>query len=344
MKSRRLSSIRQLVLPLVLSCAVACSSGTPAGTREDHPYRDGYRFILYVPRNVKRSVPAPLVVMVHGCQTTAEQQEAASGLDELAERYGFVVLYPDHEGNAALHPRRCWHFATDTSRDSRDPAAIAGMVRAAIARSSPRIDPTRVYYIGMSSGAMLGSVMAATYPDVFAAFMLNAGCAYRATTCIGPPPTRDTAVLAREALAAMGDHRCVVPILVSQGDADQSVLPAHSEQVRDQWRMTDNLVVSGSPEKPLPAAPTNVREVTSKGRYPSTVEEYVDPAGIVMIERWVIHGMGHFWPGGRASVGLAGGTDPKGPNGVEIAWAFFRLHALLGPAAQEAPGRPCQVS
>ena len=342
MKTRRLLSMRYLVLPLVLLCAIACSTGTPSGTREDHAYRDGYHYILYTPRSVKRAMPAPLVVMVHGCQTTAEQQEAASGLDELAERDGFVVLYPDHEGNGALHPRRCWHFATDTSRDSKDPAAIAGMVRAVLARPSPRIDPTRVYYIGMSSGAMLGSVMAATYPDVFAAFMLNAGCAYRATTCIGPPPTLNTEVLAREALAAMGAHRCAVPILVSQGDADRSVSPSHSEQVRDQWRMTDNLVVSGSPARPLPVAPTEIREVTSKGRYPSTVEEYADRAGSVMIERWVIHGMGHFWPGGPASVGLAGGTDPKAPNGGAIAWAFFRLHRLLGPGA--TPGAQCRVS
>ena len=320
--------LRWLLALTAMAGGITCAASASPGAREKRTYPDGYRSIVFIPSSLNRSTPAPLVVMVHGCATTAEQQEAATGLDEQAERDRFVVLYPDHEGNPVLHPGRCWRFATDTARESRDPAAIAAMVRDALGRSSLRIDRTRVYYIGMSSGAMLGSVMAATYPDIFAAFMLNAGCAYRATTCVGSAPTRNTADLAREAFAAMGDQKRVVPVLVTQGDADQSVPFKHSAQVRDQWRMTDNLVASGKLDGPISALPTNLRRDAAKGRYASTVEDYDDSYGNTVIELWVIHGMGHFWPGGPPSVGLAGGTDPKAPNGGEIAWAFFRHFRL----------------
>ena len=56
--------------------------------------------------------------------------------------------------------------------------------------------------------------------------------------------------------------------------------------------------------------------------YDTTVSTYLDPDGCLIGERWLIHGMNHFWPGGSADPDLANFTDPKGPNGAEASWAF----------------------
>ena len=326
---------RSIISALLVLAALPASANALAGKREKHTYPNGYRAIQYTPAALDTSKPAPLFVMVHGCNTTAEQQEAANGLDEQAEHDGFVVLYLDHEGNPVVHPALCWRFPTDTERDSPDPAAIVAMVRDTIVRATPPIDPRRVYYAGMSSGAMLGSIVAATYPEVFAAFMLNAGCAYKATTCAFTPPSQPTDTLAHDAYDAMGEHRRVVPVLVSQGDKDGTVPPAHSQQTLDQWRMTDNLVTTGNLDGPLAAQPTTTREVAEPGHYPSSVTTFNDPSGCRILERWVIHGMDHFWPGGSSDPASAPFTDPKGPNGGEIAWNFFKRYRLV------TSGSPC---
>ncbi len=332
----RRSVLTGVVAALALVAPAAAQAAAP-GTTQTRTYPGGYRAIQYTPAALDRSRPAPLFVMVHGCGTTAEQQEAANELDQQAERDGFVVLYPDHDHATALHAIGCWNWVTDTTRTSPDPAAIAAMVRDAMGRGTPAIDPARVYLAGMSSGAMISAVLGATYPDLFAAIHMNAGCAYRAGVCTGAGPTRDTADLAREAYAAMGERKRVVPMLVTQGDKDGTVPPSHAAQVRDQWRETNDLVLSGRLDGPLTATPTRTREETPAGRYPSSVEQYDDPAGCTLVERWTIHGMDHFWPGGSADPASAPFTDPKGPDGGDLAWAFFRRYRK--PSAPG--GSPC---
>src|SRR4051794_29183278 len=80
---------------LLALAALAPSVGIGPGHVETRTFPRGYRAVSYTPAALGRSRPAPLVVMLHGCNMTAEQQEASSDLDEKAEREGFLVLYPD---------------------------------------------------------------------------------------------------------------------------------------------------------------------------------------------------------------------------------------------------------
>jgi poly(hydroxyalkanoate) depolymerase family esterase len=326
--------VRRLILAgslVLLAAAVALGvsdardgPGAPlrraaSGTVEQRSFPHGYRALMYTPATLDRSRPAPLVVMLHGCNASAEQFEAATALDVQAARDHFVVMYPD----AAGRPDRCWHAATDTTRASGDPAAIAGMVRDALAHHAPAIDPARVYVAGTSSGASLTSVLGATYPDVFAAIAVDAGCAYGVPACGGSPPSLPTGRLARDALRAMGTRARVMPLLVMEGDRDD-VVPDHSGQVLDQWRMTDDLVASGTTTRPIVAMPSRTREVAAAGRYPSTVERYDAAPRCPVLERWTIHGMGHAWPGGTEDPDFDGFTDVRGPIGGDVIWSFFR--------------------
>ena len=72
-----------------------------------HPY------IVYVPRSYRASQATPLLVMAHGCQTTAQEQMRANLYNGLAERKGFIVMYPDTNADEDAQPgplRRCWRF------------------------------------------------------------------------------------------------------------------------------------------------------------------------------------------------------------------------------------------
>ena len=344
-------------LAATLACACACALGTPGaasaqtGTTQTFVQGSGlsaYPYRVYTPSSYSAGRPAPLLVMTHGCQTTAEQQQRANLLDPLADREGFLVLYPDVnpiESDVQPGPlRNCWQFPLPTNwhRDGGDPQAIAAMTRRVMERWS--VDPERVYMAGMSAGAFMTSIMAAAYPDLFAAVAINAGGAYADGLCIGVPVGIPVALSAQLARDEMGARARIVPRLVTGGDSDQGIPPGCADKALEQGLRTNNLVLGRTQDAPISLAPADVRAVPADkpGGHPSTVSTYRDPAGCLIGERWLIHGMNHFWPGGSTDPALEGFTDPRGPSGAEITWAFLRRFAKSDTAfpCAEAPAAP----
>ena len=305
-----------------------------------------YRYLLYTPTSYVPRRRAPLLVMVHGCQTTAEQQMKANLHNRLAEREGFVVLYPDVDAVGRAQPgaaHQCWKFFHPPAwtRDNSDAAAIADMTRAVMAKRA--IDAERVYLVGMSAGGLMTSIEAAAYPDLFAAVGISAASAYADWTCfttgIGIPVTTS----AQLAFDQMGPRARVVPTFVIGGDADQAFPPACTAKALEQGLRTDNLVIGGSQEGPIALTPAAVRRVQRPGRYDYTVMSYRDPAGCLIGERWLVHGMNHFWSGGTTDPNYASFTDPKGPSGAEASWAFlkrYRKSDTAMPCAEAPPAPP----
>jgi len=342
-----------LLLALLALCVVpgAAHAADPPdpGVTQSFEFDSGgaaFPYIVYTPTSYSRAHPAPLLVMVHGCQTTAEQQMRANLYNQLAEREGFVVMYPDIDESGTMQPgplRNCWRFPTPQSwhRDGGDAAAIAGMTRATIDRF--KTDPERTYLEGMSAGGFMTSILAAAYPDLYAAVGINAAGAYADSGCLfGNPgmPVETSAQLARE---EMGPRARIVPRIVSGGDADAGISPPCADKALDQGLRTNNLVLGDSQDGPISLKPASVREEPAPpGRYGSTVSTYRDPAGCVIGERWLIHGMNHFWPGGSSDPQWANFTDPKGPSGAELTWRFLSRYTKSATAmpCAEAPVVP----
>jgi poly(hydroxyalkanoate) depolymerase family esterase len=327
--------MRRALSALVAAGLWLCPAAVAAGHTETGVYGSGasaYPYRVYVPSSYSSGRAAPLLVMAHGCQTTAEQQQRANLLDPLADREGFIVLYPDvndfERGSQPGPLKNCWQFflPSNAHRDSGDPAAIAGMTRTVTARWN--VDGDRVYMVGMSAGSFMTSIMAAAYPDLFAAVVINAGGAYNDGTCLGLPLGLPVALSAQLARAEMGDRARIVPRLVMGGDADQGIPPGCADKALEQALRTDNLVLGDSQTGPISLQPASVREqpADKPGGRTSTVKTYLDPAGCEIGERWLIHGMNHFWPGGSTDPKLKGFTDPTAPNGGEIAWTFLKRY------------------
>jgi poly(hydroxyalkanoate) depolymerase family esterase len=336
-----------LVLGLILGATPAAAGVDPPDPGATHTFTYGtgsstYPYIVYIPTSYDRSHPGPLVVMTHGCQTTAEQQMRANLYNQVAEREGIVMLYPDVTADEVAQPgpaARCWQFFNPQSwhRDSGDAAAIAGMTQAVLERY--RIDPGRVYMVGMSAGSFMTSIMAAAYPDLFAAVAIMAGGAYADPGCLFTGTGIPASQSAQLAYAEMGSRARVVPRIVMGGDADQGVPPACADKALEQGLRTNNLVLGDSQEAPIALSPASVREVPKAGGYSSTVSTYLDPDGCVIGERWLIHGMNHFWSGGSADPALANFTDPKGPSGAEITWGFLSQYTRSSTAMPCAEAR-----
>jgi poly(hydroxyalkanoate) depolymerase family esterase len=338
-------------------------SGAANGGTKEYTYNSAtgpVHFLVYTPSTYDPARPAPLVVLTHGCNTTAAQQEAASIADPIAEREGFVVMYPDNDDN--LHAVQCWRWydKPQQHRDTGDLATIAGMTRAVMSMRS--LDAQRVYEIGMSSGALITSDLAAAYPDLYAAIGIMAGGPYGEDSCLieqnGAPSVSDVPKAASDAFAEEGQRARVMPFIVLNGDQDHTVAPACGQQAVDQWVRTDNLVISGQQTAPLGLAPTADRAGAVPGGYAFDVLSYRGPDGCVVGEHWVVHGMDHFWSGGTTDPKYAQFTDPRGPNASAAAWAFFSRFtrtattcadatlnaAAAAPAARAAPASATVVA
>jgi len=164
-----------LVLLLLLASSAAAAPRFPApGT---HDLKLGTRtFLVHVPREFKTRGALPVLIAFHGGGGNATGFQKYAGFDRLADREGFVVVYPDGTGTQG---RRLltWNAGACCGRAQAagvDDVAFTLAVLRRLAADLP-LDRTRVYVAGHSNGAMMAYRLAAEAADRVAAVGAVAG-------------------------------------------------------------------------------------------------------------------------------------------------------------------------
>ncbi|KAJ3379483.1 hypothetical protein HDU84_006620 [Entophlyctis sp. JEL0112] len=152
---------------LAFIALAACATGTFAAlssSLQPVPEFDhgptGARMFMYVPASVPS--PAPVVVAIHNCASSAETYFGYAKYPQLADRFGFILLYPEADSDNG-----CWDVSSDASlfrSQGGDSQTIINMILYAVSKFGGDLE--RVYVTGSSSGAMMTQVLAAAYPDV----------------------------------------------------------------------------------------------------------------------------------------------------------------------------------
>jgi poly(hydroxyalkanoate) depolymerase family esterase len=299
------------------------SSGGQAGTLVTDSFTNaaGTRsYQLYVPSSYKAGTAEPLIVALHGCTEGSDVFRQLSALDQLAESKGFIVVFPGQDSSA--NKQNCWNWFNQMQRGSGEPSIIAGITQAIQQRYS--VDTKRTYVLGFSAGGAMATVMGATYPDLYAAVGSGSGCEYNGLPCVGSPGP-DPATSGQGAYQAMGSHARPMPVIVFQGDAVTTVVPANGDRIVREWQVTNDLADDGSNNGSIPVAPTSTANKQVPGGRSYTVTTYADSHGGELIQYWVVHGMNHAWSGG---CGCEPYADPTGPNESQAMVDFFLQHRL----------------
>ena len=141
------------LLGLVGGSIAAANLPTPGSLQRVSNFGSNPRnveFHIYVPKNMAKSRPA-VVAAVHHCQGTAQSFFRSTPYSKLAERYGFIVVYP-----SSPHKGTCWDVSSRASLShdgGGDSNSIANMVK--WTAKSYNADSRRLFVVGTSSGAMM---------------------------------------------------------------------------------------------------------------------------------------------------------------------------------------------
>ena len=283
----------------------------------------GYQ--LYFPADYQAAEHLPMLVMLHGCKQDAKTFAAGTGMNVLADRERFLILYPEQQRLANLH--RCWNWFDPSSQDGNGEAAIiAGMVR--MLGPKHNVDRERIYAAGISAGGATASVLASCNADLFAACAMPSGLMFRAASSAAVAmkvmrhgSDRDPALAAQAAFDLSCHKVAGMPIVVIHGDQDRTVDPLNAEQIVAQFVALNRLMANA--ENTVFDETQREENIAPNGKqYGYRVRNH-GVAERPHIRAVSVHGLAHSWAGGNSSYPF---NDPRGPDANELMWSFFKSH------------------
>lgn len=204
------------------------------------------RMYLYVPSDAKG--PMPLVVALHGCSQNAEELAEISGWNELADRYGFAVLYPEQRSGNNMTTCFNWFLPNDSEGDGGELASIRSMMD--YAAQLIAIDGERIFTYGLSAGAAMANSLLANDPAGFAGGAIFAGGAHGSATNawqgmqVMMNPENLSPEEWKRRIPGKLEKGNLPKVIIVQGTKDYVVDPRNAQELIDQWSAahgTDNV-------------------------------------------------------------------------------------------------------
>jgi polyhydroxybutyrate depolymerase len=262
-------------------------------------------YSVHVPPSYDARRPTPVVLAFHSAAMNGAAMARFCGLDEKADRSGFIVVYPDGTGSTPLF--RYWDAGGVRGRPSDDVGDVAKLLDDLA--TVVHVDPGRVYATGMSNGAMMCYRLAAELSGRIAAIAPVAGT-MAIETCRPRRP---------------------VPVLHFHGTKDGLVLfggPDERTPKNLKFLSVEDTIrawakVNECPETPVLAGMPDRAEDGTQVR----VETYGPGKDGSEVILYVIEGGGHTWPGREPRLPFLG-RSTKDISANDLIWDFFQRHPM----------------
>jgi polyhydroxybutyrate depolymerase len=279
-------------------------------------------YVVHVPAGPPASGRAVLVVL-HGRRLTVPELRRLTHFDSIADRRGFIVVYP--EGH-----KLSWNDGRGYSPAAVDGIDDVGYIRNVIDRVVARsgADKSRVAVVGMSNGAVMCHRLGLELSDRITAIAAVSGLM----------PGRLASLTPTHAVSALLIH-----------GSDDAMAPIDGGPPRTLYGRFSVWRLGGGPGKSEPvlslaATAARWREIDhcqpeiyrdvlpAVGKDRTSVERGVSPGGRGGSEvvTWMVRKGGHTWPGGPRLLTL-GKTTTRFDAG-EVIWEFVANHSA--PARQ----------
>jgi polyhydroxybutyrate depolymerase len=257
-------------------------------------------FIYYAPPNLDPNKPAPIVFVPHGALMSGQQMYDITGYAAIADREGFVAIFPDGEGVMSLAP---WNVGTGdcgagglVSALGNDQAFIDAMLD--FAEADQCIDSEHVYMTGFSMGGY---------------FSHETGCLRTDIRAVGPHSggTHDLG-------QCKSKHK---PVIIFHFMEDALISYTCATDARDKW-VARNGCTASSPDVTTVKGGTCEYYKGCPADGQVALCTFAVPAGSMTSVK------GHTWSGGApGSYAGSGYVETGTESAAELGWAFFKKYA-----------------
>jgi polyhydroxybutyrate depolymerase len=278
---------RRKVLPVSATPASATPAPIQTGTISGSLDFGGRTrtYLLHIPTGYDGKTPLPLVFVLHGATESNENVENLSRMTPKADREHFIAVYPSGTGRLPTwNAGNCCGFANATRVDD------IGFFRALLEKLERdyAVDRKRVYFTGISNGAMMSYRVACEMPEQVAAIAPVEG-----------------------ALNIECHPAAPVSVLIFHGTADRLV-PFNGGVTTQRNNSVAYAVDFWVKRDGCSAAPTHEETAESHADKYSGCK---DGTGVAL---YAIQGGHHMWPGHP----LSGNSVPA----TDLMWSFFAAH------------------
>lgn len=259
----------------------------------------------------------PVVFLFHGGGGGARGALYSYGLENKADEAGFILVAPNGTGETE-NILLTWNVEFGFGYAQKNNVDDIGFVNAIIDQLSAEIaiDPKRIFATGLSNGAIFCHFLAAHSGNRFAAIapvVGTAGGRDLEEKNMHMPPKPEKPVSVCMILGLIDEH---IPI---EGGRQKKSL--------------------GSPKFLLSASETIVFWVeanscnpvassTYNDRLQSTLFHYGNGREQSEVTAWVVHNLGHAWPGSTRTPRRGSDKPPQQFKANDIIWDFFKSHPL----------------
>ena len=268
---------------------------------------------VHIPKGYDPQKAYPLVVVLHGAFSTGKQMEAHTGFSEIADREGFIVLYPN--GITLFGLFQHWNAGHCCAKAADDDLDDVGYLKAAIGEVSEKlnVDDARIYMTGFSNGGMMTNRFGAEETETVAAIAPMAGS-------IGGRKNPEAPFW------QIPSPNTTLPVLIMHGKQDKQVpYEGGGEKGGEKGRQYVSAQESAEFWARANGCQAVPRETNLHGGS-VTLQTWVGcrDGSEVRLYTWV-H-WGHSWPGPPFTDTLEPDDPFRQFNAAEVVWEFFKSH------------------
>ena len=265
---------------------VAPCTGFTAQPRDATWMIDGRKVLVHVPASYDPATPVPIVVDMHGLDSSGAEQASRSHMIAASDSNGFVAIHPDGKGAS-------WNAGDCCDPSSKDGVADTAFIGKVLDEASARlcVDDKRVFAAGFSNGGFMAHRLGCELAGRFAAIGSVSGV-LGIDTCHPARP---------------------VPVIQIHGTSDP-IVPYGGGGLFDYTSVASTI----STWRTIDNCSADAQTISQHGD--ATCVSYCGNVTLCTID-----GGGHQWPGGTSS-GVLNGKVSNDLDATAALWTFFAAH------------------